>query len=180
MRFLRDRIHKDDGMSLVEVLVSMILVGILGGVVVAAFSSLAKTQVRVSDESQGLQDVQTVVERLSRDLRAARGVDSTASTSQLTIWIDANSDYTQTPAETITWKLRLNTVTNHYDVLRVDGNNVQVIEGRTAVSQFAFAYNATPVTNTTVVTVDMQYDPITGNFATLKHAQFQVRMRNVQ
>jgi prepilin-type N-terminal cleavage/methylation domain-containing protein len=177
---MREQMARDDGMSLIEVMVSMILVAVLGGVTFTAFQSLAKTQVRVSDESQGLQDVQTVVERLSRDLRAARGVDATASTSQLTIWIDANSDYVQTPAETITWKLRLNAVTSHYDVLRIDGTNVEVVEGRTAVSLIAFSYNGVPVKNSTVVTVDMQYDPITGGAATLKRAQFQVRMRNVQ
>jgi type II secretory pathway pseudopilin PulG len=167
-------------MTLVELLVSMMLLVVVGGICVTIFASLSRTQVRQSDESQGLQDVQTVIERLSRDLREARGVDNTATATQLTLWLDYNSDYVQTADETITWKLSLNTATNHYDVLRINGNNVSIVEGRTLVSQLAFSYNATPKTNATVVTVDMQYDPVTGGFATAKHSQFQVRMRNVQ
>jgi type II secretory pathway pseudopilin PulG len=180
MRRLVRRSGPDTGMTLVELLVSMMLLVVVGGISVAVFASLSRAQVRQSDESQGLQDVQTVVERLSRDLREARGVDTSATSSQLTLWLDLNSDYVQTPDETITWKLKLDTATNHFDVLRINGNNVTVIEGRTLVSQLAFTYNATPVQNSTIVTVDMQYDPITGNFATAKHSQFQVRMRNVQ
>jgi type II secretory pathway pseudopilin PulG len=180
MRRLLRRSGPDEGMTLVELLVAMMLLVVVGGISVAIFSSLSRAQVRQSDESQGLQDVQTVVERLSRDLREARGVDSTATATQLTLWLDLNSDYQQTADETITWKLKLNPVTNHYDVLRINGNNVAVIEGHTLVSQLAFSYNALPVAGSTVVTVDMQYDPITGSFATAKHSQFQVRMRNVQ
>jgi prepilin-type N-terminal cleavage/methylation domain-containing protein len=172
------RRRRDNGFTLVELLVSMTLLSVVSAITAAVFATLSHTQLRETDEAQGLQDVQTVVERLSRDLREARGVDASATQSQLTIWLDLNSDYVQTANETFTWKLQFNNSTQHYDVLRVDGNNVQVVEGRTLVSQLAFTYNATPVQNSNVVTVNMQYDAIRNGFATTKSAQFQVRMRN--
>jgi type II secretory pathway component PulJ len=184
----RPPFQREAGATLVEVLVAAVLLSVVSALCVSAITSAARSEVRIDDETQGLQDVQTVAERLSRDLRQARGVDSAANGLQLTIWVDANSDFVQTPDETITWCLRSGpgclvgaATGGHYDVVRFTAAApaVQQVVGRTVVNQLAFTYNATPVQNANQVSVDLTYDAIVNAAASPRHLVFQVRMRNV-
>lgn len=176
------------GVTLVEVLVASVLLTVVSGLATSALVQAARSQVRVDDETQGLQDVQTVAERLSRDLRQARGVDSTANGYRLTVWVDRNSDFVQTTDETITWCLRSGSgcatgsaTGGHYDVVRFTAAapTRQQVVGRTLVNQIAFSYNAASPVNANQVTVDMTYDANTNGAASQKRLTFQVRMRNV-
>ena len=90
----RARLRSDDeGMTLVELLVAMVLVGVLGAIVSVAVL-MSHKQVRIADdEATGLSDTRVVVERLGRDIRVSRGVDAGATESNLVLWIDYNSDY---------------------------------------------------------------------------------------
>ena len=83
----------DTGITLVETLVAMVLLGVVGSITTAAVVSSHEVLRVNQDEGQGLQDTQTVIERLGRDIRQARGVDAGATGSQLVLWIDNNSDY---------------------------------------------------------------------------------------
>jgi prepilin-type N-terminal cleavage/methylation domain-containing protein len=182
----RAEAERDAGVTLVELLIVMVLMSVIGAITVTAVTNAARSQARISDDAQGLQDVQTVTERLGRDLRQARGVDSTATAYQLTIWIDKNSDFVQTPDETVTWCLRSTSgcvvgaaAGTHYNVVRftADAPAVQQVVGRTVVDQLAFTYSAAPVQTSTLVSVKMTYDA-TG-FAGKRNVEFRTRMRNV-
>ena len=82
MRRLRDVRRDESGMSLVELLVAMVLIGVLGAIVSAAVL-MSQKQVRIStDEATGLSDTRVVVERLGRDIRVSRGVDAGATREQ--------------------------------------------------------------------------------------------------
>ncbi|MCW2671718.1 MAG: prepilin-type N-terminal cleavage/methylation protein [Frankiales bacterium] len=192
----------DAGVTLVELLVAMVLMGVVGGLVVTAFASSARSQVRLSDETQGLTDLQTVIERLGRDLREARGVETSATQSQLTLWLDVNSDYAeQCTTERITWKLQATGDGSHFNVVRQVGDpsnpSSSSVVGHTLVDNVAFSYDgatapAAPTSGPTVcgstnrispastVGVTMTYDAIANGFTSARKAIFSTRLRNVQ
>jgi Tfp pilus assembly protein PilW len=176
---LRRPTGDDHGISLVELLVTTFLLGVVSILTVSATTSTHKMFAVSDDESRGLADLRTVTERLDRDLRAARGVDPSSNQSQLTLWIDYNSDYKQQANETVTWKLVLDpTDPSHYDVARAVQGGTQVVEGRTLVSQIAFSYDVAPP-NTRQVSVQMTYDAMLARGTGLRTANFQDRLRNV-
>ena len=169
----------DAGIGLVELLVTSFLLGVVSLLVLNA-SVTTHRMFGVSDgESRGLADLRTVTERLDRDLRAARGVDPSSNQSQLTLWIDYNSDYKQQANETVTWQLVVDPRdTRHFDVVRSFSGGSTQVEGRTLVSQIAFTYDVPPP-GTRQVSVQMTYDATLARTTGLRTANFQDRLRNV-
>ena len=178
---LRDRLARrpgDDGVTLIELLVTMVLLSIVLGIAASAFQATAKVYTATDDDATGLADARKVAERMGRDIRNARGVDSGATASQLVVWIDVNSDYKRQTNESITWKLEPSGDGLHYDVIRKVGSATQVIEARSLVSQIAFTYDVTPP-NTQVVQTLVTYDSIVGLGASARTLYFAERLRNV-
>ncbi|MEO8107974.1 MAG: hypothetical protein ABI720_11720 [Actinomycetes bacterium] len=185
-------------MSLVELLVAMVLIGILGAIVSAAVL-ISHKQVRLAtDESTGLSDTRVVVERLGRDIRVSRGVDAGASESNLVLWIDYNSDYVRDVAaqaeEIITWSV-LEQANGQSNTLRSTAGGVVQLQSRTLVSNLAFCYltepsddpadcMATPLSttdaaNTRLVKVTLQYDSALNYGSEERTNTFTERIRNV-
>jgi len=175
---------RDEGVTLAEMLVTMMLLGIVSAIVLAATLDAQKIYRSDNDESQGLADVKTVVERLGRDVRDARGVSTGATASQLTLWIDSNSNYRQDANELVTWKIvdvsgSSCTTVGHCNVVRSVPGQADVVEAHTLISNFAFTYDlAAP--NTRLVTATLQYDAIRGVYGTgSRTVTFSERLRNV-
>lgn len=185
----------DSGMTLVELLVAMVLIGVLGAIVSAAVL-MSHRQVRIADdEATGLSDTRVVVERLGRDIRGSRGVDAGATESNLVLWIDYNSDYVRNTAsqadEIVTWSV-VDQGTGQYNTLRqTAGGDVQ-IQARTLVSNLAFCYQtepdspclATPLSSaaadsTRLITVTLEYDSLVGIATDSRTTSFTERIRNV-
>lgn len=165
------------------------LLVLVGSIVLSSLSTSAKAGAHVDDQLRGLSDLQLVTERLSRDLRAARGVDPLATVRQLTVWIDADADYRREPEENVTWRIRAGANPGQYDVERVVGPlsnpvpDVQVV-GASLVSDIAFAYYANGVPTVPEgadsVRVVMEYDAVVGAYARSNLVRFDVRLRNVE
>lgn len=193
MRRLRARLGpSDSGTSLAEVLVAMLLVSVLGTLLVTAFANAGRL-FRVSDaEASGQTDVRLTIERLGRDVRAARSIAAGATGSQLELWIDADSDYIEEAAEIVTWTLAASG--DHYDVTRVE-NGVSRRQSRFVISEFAFCYKTASIEpcmtvgaggltadqarTTRVVYTDVEYDPNVDSGTSSRHATFEERLRNV-
>jgi type II secretory pathway pseudopilin PulG len=201
LRRLRSRFAQCAGTSLIELAVTMGLMSLVGALVMSSLSTSARANAQVDDQHRGLADLQVVTERMSRDLRIARGVDPLATTSQLTLWIDSDSDYRRDTNESVTWRIECrtgvdcDTVDKQYDVERVVGpiaTGVVQIVGQSLVSDIAFGYiadgvlidPATATTGTwasvTKVQVAMEYDAIVDQFARSNSVDFEVRLRNVE
>jgi prepilin-type N-terminal cleavage/methylation domain-containing protein len=193
--------RRTEGFTLVELLVAMILMSFIGLLVTSAVLITQKDLRRTDDESRGLADMRAAGERLARDIRDARGVtistdpSYTATASQITIWIDYNSDYVQQTGETITWRLQAATG-GHYNLVRQVKAGSSRVQARTLVSNLAFGYCLSGGTCTTspvapadqydLVSVDMTYDavvnaanPNAAKAAGSRHVVFQTRLRNV-
>jgi type II secretory pathway pseudopilin PulG len=185
-------------MTLVELLVVMIILGVVGSVTSAALLVTHKEQRLSSDESQGLADVKTVVERLGRDIRQARSIDAGATSSKLVLWIDYNSDYVRDPVnqanEIVTWQLQTQgTGSIHYNVLRQTTSTDVRVEARTLVSNISFKYysasgsqfttgsglSSSDAGAVTSVTADLLYNAISGAGSN-RVTTFTERLRNVR
>ena len=192
----RRRRRDERGVSVTELIIAMAIFSIIGSVALGGLGSSSRTLGQVDDEVQGLQDLRTVTERVARDLRQARGIVATypagavlegvnvggqvaSDATKVTIWIDANSDYKESPSERVTWTLRAGSNAGQYDVVRLDNAGGRSVVGHSLVSNIAFSYDAPPP-RTRVVTVDMTYDAMPWRFATARHTTFETRLRNVQ
>src|SRR4051794_25206218 len=196
MSWVTKRLRRDErGVTLVEMLITMILLGIVSSFVTAAVIDTEKA-VRVTDnETQGLSDVRIAVERLARDIRDARGVicDGAASdptcTNHLQLWIDYDSNYVENDStgERITWRLR-SRGTGHYDLVRTVSNGADRVEAQTIVQNVAFSYDYPPgavaaapgALHTSLVRVNMFYNAVHDSSApSTRTVSVSVRLRNV-
>lgn len=182
--------YSDRGVTLVELLISMSLTLVIGSILTTSVIGTQRLYRATEDESVGQTDVRTTIERLGRDIRNARSLDSGATQSQLVLWVDSNSDYKKQTSEVVTWKLVASS-DGHFDVTRLrDG--VSTRTAKLVISQIAFCYQIaadptcipTPITQAQadavrVVSSDMEYDANVGRGTTSRHAVFSERLRNV-
>ncbi|MDP3711836.1 MAG: hypothetical protein Q8R60_05050 [Mycobacteriales bacterium] len=190
---LLTRLRSDDsGVSLAEVLVAMTLALVVGTMVQVGFLNASQLFRITEAETDGQTDVKTTVQRLGRDIRAARSLDAGASPSQLVVWVDTNSDYKKQNSEIVTWNLQASpSVAGQFDVTRTDGAGSRR-QSRLIVSNLAFCYRvtaasgclATPLTqaqaeSVRVVSSNIVYDAVVSQGTDPRTAQFSERMRNV-
>jgi len=169
-------------------MVTIILMSIVGTLVLAAVVRAGKVLTHTDDENKGLQDAKIILERMSRDVRQARGVTCDGAATDptcefhLQLWVDSNSDYLQQDVEIITWNLQPNADGTHYDVFRTVGIGVSAVSRRqasTLIVQTVFAYEAgKPIEDSQVVNIGMTYDALTDRGTDERHAAFTARLRN--
>jgi hypothetical protein len=179
------------------VLVTTFLLSIVSLIATSAVIGTNRMLVNARDENEGMSDVRTVIERMGRDIRDARGVtcdggladpsDATSAdpscNAHLQLWIDYNSDYVMDDSEIVTWRLTKNADGLHYNVERVQGNglngNVPItqIQASTLVVRFAFTYDVAPP-DTKVVNIGMRYDSEVGIGTAYRNVAFSARLRN--
>ena len=202
MRRMRPRSSAEAGLTLIELLVSTMLMAIVSSLVVGAVIQASRVFVHTDDENRGLADAKVILDRLGRDVRESRGVvcdgglaDPTDTTttdpscrSHLQLWVDANSDYAQQADEVITWRLQRSVDGEHYDVWRAIGPALAPLsQQRIATSlwtQFAFAYDdgstdpASGTLRAQEVIMRIEYDAIVGRGTMVRQAAFTARLRN--
>jgi prepilin-type N-terminal cleavage/methylation domain-containing protein len=184
----RIRHQVDAGVTLVEILVTMLLLGVVGTLVTSAVINASHGLVHADDENKGLQDAKVILDRMGRDVREARGVvcdglapDPTC-TYHLQLWVDSNSDYAKTDNEVITWRLEPDTDGEHYDVFRIIGTGASAVrqrEASTLIVQTVFTYQAgTTIDKSQIVKMDLTYDARVGQGTQTRSASFTARLRN--
>ena len=127
------------GMTLIELLVAMSLLGVVSALVLVGVQGAVRVMAHSDDENRGLQDAKVILDRLSRDVREARGVvcnqpapasgDPVVDANGLPtrcpdfvqLWIDDDSDYLPDATEVVTWQLSPNGDGVHFDVWRCRG-----------------------------------------------------------
>lgn len=177
----RPKSARQAGFTLVELLIVVFMIGVIGSIVLVAFTSGSEALGRTDDDARGQQDLRITTERISRDIRGARGVSAGSDGDTLKVWIDYNADYVQSAAETVTWQLQTNpSDPKHYNVQRATGAGDNVTVGQALVSGIAFQYDNADPTKSRLVTVTMTYDAITDAYLSQKQTTFKIRMRNVQ
>ena len=188
----------DDGVSLVETLVTMLLLAVVSSLVVGAVVQASRVLTRTDDENRGLQDAKVILDRLGRDVRESRGVvcdggladpsDLTSTDpgclSHLQLWVDTNSDYLKQPTEVITWRLQKNADGVHFDVFRVVGTGAggtpvtQQRQASSLIVQIAFDYDVASFDAVREVRMGMTYDAIVGRGSDVRQVATTARLRN--
>lgn len=188
------------GVTLIELLVTMILMGIVGSLVLSAVIQTQRVITHNDDENRGLQDAKVILDRLGRDVREARGVvcdgglaDPTDPTSadpycksHLQVWIDFNSDYIKQDSEVVTWRLQADPDGVHFDVYRFVGtvSPTSKIEAKSLIVKIAFSYDAVDGSGNPAfdhvqqVLMNMKYDAIVGRGVDIRTVAFAARLRN--
>lgn len=176
------------GLTLVELLVTIVLMSVVGSLALAAVVRAGKVLVHTEDENKGLQDAKVILERMSRDVRQARGVVCDAAASDptcrfhLQLWVDQNSDYLQQDSEVITWQLQDNPDGEHFDVYRTVGLGAAASARRqasTLIVKTVFDYEAgKPIEKSQIVKIGMTYDALVGRGTDERKAAMTVRLRN--
>lgn len=193
---LRRRLSGDRGVTLVETLITMILLGVVGTLVTAAVVQAGQSLTHVDDENKGLQDAKVILDRMSRDVREARGVtcdggladpsdpgsaDPTCA-AHLQLWVDTNSDYAQEASEVVTWRLEKNADDEHYDVWRITGTGAAAKRQRqasTLIVKNVYHYqDDTQPAKSQIVKIGLEYDAIVGRGTDTRRAALTVRLRN--
>lgn len=189
LRRLRQQIlGSDAGVTLVEMLVTTILLGVVSSLVTAAMINASQGLIHTEDENKGLQDAKVILERMGRDVRQARGVTCDGAPADpncdyhLQLWIDSDSDYVQSNGEIITWTLEQGVDGEHYDVFRIKGTGSSAIKQRqasTLIVQTVFDYQSgAPIEKSQVVYIDLTYDAKVGLGTDERKAAFTARLRN--
>lgn len=186
----------DRGVTLVELLVTMILLGVVGTLVTAAVVQAGRSLTHVDDENKGLQDAKVILDRMGRDVRDARGVtcdggladpsDATSSdpncAAHLQLWVDTNSNYIQDASEVVTWRLEKNDDGEHYDVWRITGTGSTAKRQRqasTLIVKNVYHYeDDTQPAKSQIVKIGLEYDAIVGRGTDTRRAAMTVRLRN--
>lgn len=182
---------EDRGLTLVELLVAMFLVAVVGTLLATTVAKANRSLIAVGDESDGLRDAKNVLDRMSRDVREARGLtcdggDSDPSVSSpdptcqahLQLWIDYNSNYVQDAGEVVTWRVRSIPGTSRYSVERTL-NGVTQTQSTSLISAVALSYSVSNnAAASNAVTVDMTYDANSGVGTGTRHALITLRLRN--
>ena len=173
---------RDAGISLPEVLIASVLMAVVASICVGVVVNVTGGVSKKNNDVQGLQDMRTLQERLSRDLLQARGLTGGSTTSQLTVWIDDNGDYVQSSSELYRWQLGSPGTGGRRQVQRVNvGTGATEVIARTVLSGTAFAYapsTPSPPDAATLVTVDLQYNAGLGALSQPRKLHFSTRMRN--
>ena len=184
--------EEDAGLTLIELLITMFLMGIVSMLVVGAVSQASRVLIRTDDEATGLADAKIVMDRLGRDIREARSVvcDGEASdptcTAHLQLWIDNNSDYIEEPTEVVTWRLIPNADGEHFDVVRIVGTGAggtsqsTHVQASSLIVDAIFGYEGGLGTAETAEQVDitLTYDSKVDLGSNERTAVFSARLRN--
>jgi prepilin-type N-terminal cleavage/methylation domain-containing protein len=177
------RARTDTGFTLVELLVTMVLISVVSMLVVAAMSQASRTFLHADDENEGLADAKNVMDRVARDIRESRGVvcDGAAQDPNcayhLQLWIDGDSDYAEDPDEVVTWRLQPSPDGEHFDVWReTSAGNSRVASS--LIVQTLFEYDTPAPTDATLVNITMRYDAKVGVGVDMRTASTSARLRN--
>jgi len=70
------RLRPDEGVSLVEMLIAMLIALVVGGVAMQSVVANLQSQRRLTDQTRVLTDAKVALERMTRDLRGANPLDA--------------------------------------------------------------------------------------------------------
>ena len=181
------RLRREDGLSVVDLLVGLILSSAVLGLTTSALHVAAKTDVAVAESSEALAQLRTTTQRLTKEVRQARRIYSDSDEHSLHFWLDRNQDGIVDTGERIVWRL-VASGTKATLVRSVDdatGGVPAAVDFLAAGSSFAYAresggsmLTAEPMA-ATVVALAFSADVDPDRHSGPRWVRTEVRLRNV-
>lgn len=148
MTWRRSLIRDERGVTLVELMVSMLLVAFVSAAVVTGMTSAMRSANLHRDDDRAVQDLRLAKERLTRELRTAAELQA-ATASSITVWIDSDADGTEDPGEVVTWE-----ITADGSLLRsTDTSPASAVVINLVAAESGFVFDAASIAETRLITV---------------------------
>ena len=137
------------GVTLVELGVALSITALLSTLMVTWFAAGVGSENSHSSYDAALNDLRTVSDRMSREVRAA-GTLSAIAADSLTFWLDLDRDGTEDEGETITW-----TISGRAMLRGTDALEEPAVIATNLAETSAFLYDAEDPALVTRVTLDL-------------------------
>lgn len=144
---------RDDGLSLIELMVAMAIGGIVVAIGFAFLVRSMSTEKFTDEESQSMAELRVAAARFTREIRQARLVyldPARTGPSSVYVWVDTDRDNQRDAAERITWRIEGSTLVRATDA----GASAVIATGLEPASGFAYDPPAAPTTVTATFVVD--------------------------
>lgn len=148
---LRARLRRDDGITIIELSVSMVITALLSTVMIVWIFAGFGSDSTHSSYDEALEDLRNVTDQLSREVRGADYL-ITAETDSLSFWLDGDRDGVVDTGETVTWAIESGGVVTR---LTDDGSPSAPIATMLSPSGSEFRYDSATPADITRVTIDL-------------------------
>lgn len=174
----RKGLHDETGAFLVDMLVTLVITVMLGGLVYTMAASVYRAS-RYSDQDTGsLAALRVAMDRLEREVRQAQLIYGTSTATTLKFWVDTDLDRVQDTSERVTWQVSNPSGTIAQLTRTTDAGGTPQIVGRNLLwnPTFAyFSYNA----DKDVVTLSYIADIDPASLAPQRSVSTDVQLRNL-
>lgn len=188
---LRERFHAEEGVSLIEVLVVLVLTSVVAATAFGVVMSVSNAEKFTDEYAHVVDDGRLSIDRIRRELREGRRVYASSDAHHLYWWADRNQDGLQQPDEKINYcvaPMASNTCetssqTGKFRLIRwSDAESIADARtiAATLTSTDVFSNYAAEITLTRVVELDFALDVQDGGRGPEKiDMRASVRLRNV-
>jgi len=191
-------------MTLVELLVVMLIMGIVGTIMMMAIMMTSRTDRQTDQDLRALNDLRLASTHMQRDLRQARRLYMDSTATRVHFWVDEDRDNQQEPSERINYEI----VTRDGGPPVAEGSPAMLVRytdaapsqrfvvseqmqlfPATALDRLTFQYSPTftpaptPSTEwarTTLVTLTFAADAAPGPYPGTRTLRTNIRMRNAR
>lgn len=105
MTYLARKMRQEDGVTLVELLVVMMMVGVIGIATMTVVLTMQRTTQTTNKLADVMNDGRVSLDRISKEVREARRVNAGSDADTLYFWVDENQDDIQQASELITYEV---------------------------------------------------------------------------
>ena len=140
----------DDGLTLVELLVSMMLMAFIATALVTGMSTAMRSADLHRDDDRAVQDLRHAKERLTRELRAITELTG-ASASSVAFWLDEDANGAADLGETITWEI----TTGGSLVRSTDAGASTPVVSNLVAGSSGFAFDAVEVSEIRRISIEL-------------------------
>lgn len=180
---MRRRLHDEAGFSLVELMVTVVLAGIIGSATVGITTSALRSQRFAVGQRVAMDDSRTAVDRMLGEVRGARRVYPDSTGTRLHVWVDSNADNVQDASEQIVYEI----VAGGGSAQLRRSTAAAAVSPRTVVSNvdpaspgFGYTPVPSPTTPTRLVGIDIRTALSGAADAPTVAVSTDVRLRNVE
>ena len=96
-------LKSDDGITLVELSISSLILLVISAIMLTALMMVSRTNQIVAEDTESLTTARIARQRIERELRQADEVLAASSATSLALWLDTNNDGVKDLEELITW-----------------------------------------------------------------------------